>query len=289
MVHSILSDPGAIGDPYRAAKNQRGKNQSHPFQFICTDNPKVILPPGPPGKHIFQEPDRTNSYLPYSHHPPDLVEARKELYVEEDVASTLKVDVIGSHDESRAATMTIAMGSNRTAPPSLTDLHKIQGRTVILFFCWPRTPQLRLSGHATAISPAIWGPDATHPSMNASWLVNATLDNRKNWVPTQVVQMDLTLTDNVTHQAFAWSMVNQIRLQPRATSNIQMVVQVRYNAANMDDLTFQHLYKACGLQDVATPSALNITAEATFHIFGIAWKPAITVRPRDGVFMCPSD
>ncbi|KAF7728649.1 hypothetical protein EC973_005686 [Apophysomyces ossiformis] len=255
--------------------------------LLVIDDLKDDLRPGRLRWQRFQEPDRKNSYLPYSHHPPNPAEARKELYLEEDAVSTLKVDVIGIHDESRATTMTMTFNNNnnnaRPPLPSLTDLHKIQGRTdkssihrrvliqlcilllvvisLVIFFCWPRCPHLLLTSHATAILPVEWGPDTAHPSMNALWLINATLDNRQNWIPTHIAQIDLTLTDNVTHQAFGWATQNQLLLQPRTTSDIQMMVQVHYDATSQQDPTFQHLYQACGPLNIATPSALNVTAE----------------------------
>ncbi|KAI9493326.1 hypothetical protein BDB00DRAFT_375925 [Zychaea mexicana] len=166
------------------------------------------------------------------------------------------------------------------------------------FFCWPRIPKIRLAPQAAAgrtrrpDDQTDWGPDQQHPWLRTSWIVNVTLDNHDNFIPTHVSTLELVLADQVTQQPFARSVLHGLTLSPRAETLLNTLFEVEYETPSIKDPTFEHLYNACGPQKIsalASP-ALNITLQATFEIPGIAWKPMVFMdAPLPNGFRCPNN
>lgn len=188
---------------------------------------------------------------------------------------------------------------------------------VATFVCWPRIPQIKLAGQGTvgkARGPedaTDWGPDQQHPWLRTSWLVNVTLDNQDNFIPTRVNRLDVVLADYDTKQPFARSYATDLVLSPRTDTQLTMLFDVEYETPSLKDPTFEHLYNACGPQkiSVSAPPALNITLQvsdfesdhkqyvfnkfyhqAVFTLPGIAWKPTVIQdSPLDEGFQCPNN
>ncbi|KAI9269168.1 hypothetical protein BDA99DRAFT_603330 [Phascolomyces articulosus] len=169
---------------------------------------------------------------------------------------------------------------------------------IAFFFCWPRIPKIRLASQAAAgrtrrpEDQTDWGPDQQHPWLKTSWIVNVTLDNHDNFIPTHVSTLDLVLADQVTLQPFARSTLYDLVLSPRTETLFNILFDVEYETPSVKDPTFEHLYNACGPQKISAlaPPALNITLQATFDIPGIAWKPTISLDdPLPNGFRCPNN
>lgn len=289
----------------------------------------------------FEEPGRTHSYLPYTNHPPDISKARDhKLYVEDEpptksltAASHHQYPLHSSsfltdHDGWQQQQQQERQGFSSA---SLTDLQRLARRgpssrrrrvtmvaivlvcvillgAMLAFICWPRTPKIRLAAAGRRRQDEDWGPDQQHPWLRTLWLVNVTLDNRENFVPTRILRLDLVMSDQVTRQAFASSSARDLTLMPRTDTMIQMLFDVNYETPSVSDPTFEHLYSACGPQKISAVSSptLNITLQvmmsypallklgihyiyfkATFEILGIAWKPTIESALPNG-FRCPN-
>lgn len=141
------------------------------------------------------------------------------------------------------------------------------------FFCWPRTPRVSMGGGADSISgPPDWwngekqplppsdAPIPSRPSLRASWQINVTLDNRDNWIPTRVNQLDFVMVDSLTLAKFAWATTNApLLLPPGVITPVSLTFNVNYQAADRTDPTFQNLYNACGpISESKQRPALNV-------------------------------
>ncbi|KAI7879017.1 hypothetical protein K492DRAFT_196353 [Lichtheimia hyalospora FSU 10163] len=275
---------------------------------------------------------RTHSYLPYSNHALDISKTRDHaLYVEEEMGTksllhppnSTSIHHLGSFitdpttlNEEAAVPSTTRGGPCSAA--SLTDFRRYNTRqrspkkmaaiimmcilfmlaAIATFVCWPRTPQIKLAeqgtvGRARGPEDATdWGPDQQHPWLRTSWLVNVTLDNHDNFIPTRVNRLDVVLADYDTKQPFARSFATNLVLSPRTDTQLTMLFDIEYETPSLKDPTFEHLYNACGPQkiSVSAPPALNITLQAVFRLPGIAWKPTVIQdSPLDDGFQCPNN
>ncbi|KAI9313247.1 hypothetical protein BX666DRAFT_1981132 [Dichotomocladium elegans] len=169
---------------------------------------------------------------------------------------------------------------------------------IVTFFCWPRTPQIRLAAQGAGArsrhpdDATDWGPDQQHPYLRTSWLINVTLDNHENFITTHVSRLDLVLSDQDTLKPFARASAENLVLLPRQEKLLNLVFDVEYETPSLKDPTFEHLYNACGPQKISAtaPPALNITLQAIFDIPGIAWKPTVIMdSPLANGFQCPNN
>ncbi|CDH53763.1 predicted protein [Lichtheimia corymbifera JMRC:FSU:9682] len=275
---------------------------------------------------------RTHSYLPYSNHALDISKTRDHaLYVEEEMGTKSLLhppNSTSSHHLGSFITDPTTLNDETAIPAtarkgpcsaaSLTDFRRYNTRQrsprkiaaiIILcillmlgaaatFVCWPRTPQIKLAGQGTvgrARGPedaTDWGPDQQHPWLRTSWLVNVTLNNQDNFIPTRVNRLDVVLADGDTKQPFARSYATDLVLSPRTDTQLTMLFDVEYETPSLKDPTFEHLYNACGPQkiSVSAPPALNITLQAVFTLPGIAWKPTVIQDSAlDDGFQCPNN
>lgn len=141
------------------------------------------------------------------------------------------------------------------------------------FFCWPRTPRVSMGGGADSLSgsPDWWGGEKqplpssdtalpSRPSLRATWQINVTLDNRDNWVPTHLNQLDFVMVDSLTLAKFAWATTSgPMLLPPGVITPLSLTFNVNYQAADRTDPTFQNLYNACGpISESKQRPALNV-------------------------------
>ncbi|KAI9494253.1 hypothetical protein BDB00DRAFT_819425 [Zychaea mexicana] len=159
---------------------------------------------------------------------------------------------------------------------------------LIAFFCWPRTPHILMDDNAqTMHTPADWGQD-NQAFLRATWLVNVTFDNSQNWIPTHINYMELYLVDAL-HQDKQFGMAeNTLTLAPRKSTLLQLVFHISYDAASVNDPTFQNLYNACGPKKLGTPPDLAVAIQGQLHIRGLAWSQHVTTTPSTGKFLCPT-
>lgn len=189
---------------------------------------------------------------------------------------------------------------------------------LIAYFLWPRTPLMRIEG-ASLTSPAKitetrQGVMVGNVAFESEWLVNITVDNRQNHVPTRLVQIQTLAKDALTGLIIGKGLHNDdpnpehIVLAPNAISTIQLPIRVDYQARDITDTTFVDLSKACSPQHMIpfnTPDnnamsssssntnqreALPLHFWITLHFFGLDWlgyKPTVIATPATGGFACP--
>ncbi|ORZ18719.1 hypothetical protein BCR42DRAFT_449866 [Absidia repens] len=166
---------------------------------------------------------------------------------------------------------------------------------IATFFCWPRTPMVVVGSHAerqNAQQGTTWATTLEkRPWMEATWLMNITLDNRDNWIPTRLTRMEMTMVDSLTQNAFATASLDDLALAPKTLVVLPNIVfHARYSARSDSDTTWQDLYRACGPQQKqgADRPSLNINMKIVFHFLGIIWTSTVNASPPSGGFLCPS-
>ncbi|KAI7899979.1 uncharacterized protein BX663DRAFT_554428 [Cokeromyces recurvatus] len=190
----------------------------------------------------------------------------------------------------------------------------------ITYFLWPRTPLIRIEGasliSATKVSETKQGIMVGNVAFESEWLVNVTVDNRQNHIPTRLVQVQVIAKDALTGLIIGKGTHNEdmnpehIILAPDTISTIQLPIRVDYQARDSTDATFVNLVKACspkhpiifnnlseeGLNDSNNTDnskhreVLPMHFWITLHFFGLDWlgyKPTVIATPATGGFACP--
>ncbi|ORY99027.1 hypothetical protein BCR43DRAFT_523048 [Syncephalastrum racemosum] len=269
-------------------------------------------------------PTRTHSYLPYTNHKPELDHPNNTFYFDPPEITLSDPHGAKSMLSVTNASMTRALlldSAERRSPilPT-TTLDAIQNkknrkrrnnktvcwccltrvRTVVTistislvalvlvwFFCWPRSPDLKITGSSaqTINLPADWGPDQ-QPWLRATWLLNVTLNNAPNWIPTRL-KADLTLIIRPTDVPFGYATFAPTEaLAPHTNTSLQLPFAIQYNATSKSDPTFQLLYDACGPKKMGGSSLMDMALRADFHLWGIAWTQSTIAVPKE--FTCPT-
>ncbi|KAI9484211.1 MAG: hypothetical protein EXX96DRAFT_169122 [Benjaminiella poitrasii] len=184
---------------------------------------------------------------------------------------------------------------------------------LVTYFLWPRTPLMRIEGasltSATKVSETKQGVMVGNVAFESEWLVNVTIDNRQNHIPTRLVKVQVIAKDALTGLIIGKGVHNDdpspehIVLAPDSISNIQLPIRVDYQARDSTDTTFVDLVKACSpkhpiLFNTSSDSgsnqdqreALPLHFWITLHFFGLDWlgyKPTVIATPATGGFACP--
>lgn len=181
---------------------------------------------------------------------------------------------------------------------------------LITYFLWPRTPLMRIEGASLTLPAKITetrqGVMVGNVAFESEWMVNITVDNRQNHIPTRLVQVQVLAKDALTGLVIGKGLRNDdpnpehIILAPNTISTIQIPIHVDYQARDSTDTTFVDLSKACSPQQLIpfnSPDLQTTTREAlplhfwiTLHFFGLDWlgyKPTVIAAPATGGFACP--
>lgn len=239
---------------------------------------------------------RIHSYLPYTNHVPDLNRPNNSFYL--DPPEITLSDPHGAKSmlsvTNASMTRALLLDSNNRESPILptTTLDAIQSKknkkrqknkmlcwfcltrtrtmvtafivllaalALVWFFCWPRSPNVKVMGSSaqTINLPADWGPDQ-QPWLRATWLLNVTLDNSPNWIPTRL-KADLTLIIRPTDVPFGFATYAPLEaLPPGTNSSLQLPFAIQYYATSKNDPTFQLLYDACGPKKMGGSSLMDM-------------------------------
>ncbi|KAI9365923.1 hypothetical protein BD770DRAFT_82075 [Pilaira anomala] len=157
---------------------------------------------------------------------------------------------------------------------------------IIWYFVWPRTPTLAFLD-AGLKSGGVYTPT----SMEAVWTVNFTVNNRDNWVPTNINNFAVNVLDGSTGEVFGSGNTNSLKLWPRSidqTIKVDIYINFTRDATSQ---TLINLRDACTVinRDQGTPPAkqtLDIRFSVVYYIAGIIWNPVSTFSPLS-YFQCP--
>ncbi|KAI7857732.1 hypothetical protein BDC45DRAFT_566180 [Circinella umbellata] len=183
------------------------------------------------------------------------------------------------------------------------------------YLLWPRTPLMRIEG-ASLLSPAHitethQGVMVGNVAFESQWLVNITVDNRENRVPTRFTQIDVLAKDALTglvigkNNSTDHKVSSEHTLPANTISTIQLPITLDYQARDDRDTTFATLKKACTQQPPKTHhdsktnqtiteqpgrESLQLHFWITLHVFGLdllGYKPTLIATPATGGFACP--
>ncbi|SAL96725.1 hypothetical protein [Absidia glauca] len=162
-----------------------------------------------------------------------------------------------------------------------------------LFLIWPRVPLLRIEG-ASVISPVEivqnqqgWMENVM---FTTSWLVNVTVDNRQNYLPTRLNKVQVIVKDAATNALVGKGAHNDDPMDVvlmDGISTVSLLVTVNYQARDMSDPTLADLVHACHRP---TASSLPLHFWITLYIFGFDWlgfTPTVIATPASSGFSCP--
>ncbi|KAI8879838.1 hypothetical protein K501DRAFT_276130 [Backusella circina FSU 941] len=162
---------------------------------------------------------------------------------------------------------------------------------LIIYFIWPRTPLMRIEGAKLVSPPKITTTQQGHMMSNVAfeseWLVNVTVDNRQNHVPTRLTRVQVLAKDALTGLVMGKG-EDPFVVPPNIISTIQLPIHVDYQARDSTDTTFVDLTKSCTQN--ATREALPLHFWITLHFWGLDWlgyKPTVIATPATGGFACP--
>ncbi|KAI7862022.1 hypothetical protein BDF14DRAFT_186456 [Spinellus fusiger] len=293
------------------------------------EDPYAIAPrynPGEKKRHRKRDPaeQRANSYLPYSHHKRDPYAPSEPIYLEEDNLPSFnspgKDGAVGSILQDNIAMDMVDQNPPRSAGRNkslqhLEPLPEIKRKkrrccglsrrtavytvfalcvvtAVVCYFVWPRIPVLRLldsglNGSANSFITT----NATY-ELDADWLVNMTVDNTANWVPTRVNDFAVKIIDMNSGQSFGKGNSGFLVVPPKGHITVSIPMSIYYKAWSPTDITWQDLYTACGPQKQnpmpEEQISLNVRFEVTYYIAGMIGTQVASVVPSNG-FACPTD
>lgn len=182
---------------------------------------------------------------------------------------------------------------------------------VAAYVLWPRTPLMRIEG-ASLLSPAkitetSQGVMVGNVAFEGQWLVNVTVDNRQNHVPTKLNKIQVVAKDALTGLVIGKGNDDGTAsvLAPDTISTLQLPIHLDYQARDANDATFSSLQKACTPQppqetyDAQTNQtvieqpqreSLQLHFWITLGIWGLdafGYQPTVIATPATGGFACP--
>ncbi|ORY90014.1 hypothetical protein BCR43DRAFT_528328 [Syncephalastrum racemosum] len=182
---------------------------------------------------------------------------------------------------------------------------------VAAYVLWPRTPLMRIEG-ASLVSPAkitetSQGVMVGNVAFESQWLVNITVDNRQNHVPTKLNRIQVLAKDALTGLVIGKGNDDGTAsvLAPDTISTLQLPIHIDYQARDANDATFSSLQKACTTQPpqqtydartnqtvVEQPQreSLQLHFWITLGIWGLdafGYQPTVIATPATGGFACP--
>ncbi|CAO3655244.1 unnamed protein product [Mucor fragilis] len=175
---------------------------------------------------------------------------------------------------------------------------------VLVFFFWPRIPLIRIEGAINTIPTKVTqtqqGGRTSNVAFESTWLLNITMDNRRNFFTTRFNRIQIIAKDAMTGLLIGKGLNNNVEagivvyLPGKEISTIQLPISVNYQARDSTDATFSNLMRACHHTNTTTASghhSLSIHFWFTLYLFGLDWlgyRPTLIATPATGGFSCPS-
>lgn len=275
---------------------------------------------------LYQQQERTNSYLPYSHHRREDPFATPEpIYLEDERLHNFGSSSPPNPDGGGVGSLlqdTIAMDmadDNNSKPtprgkkstPKLDPLPTIKKRrkrrccglrrrilvflafilvaiiAAVWFFVWPRAPSMQFLQAGIDES---YNSTLTKNIIQEVWNITMTVDNSQNWVPTHMKDFYAQIVDANTGVKFGTGNSGSMVLPPRQSRVvISIPMKIGFSSTNEQDPTLQDIIK-CRMKETSpgpqVQESLNVIFYIDQYIAGIAWKTTSIVHPSG--FQCPS-
>ena len=165
---------------------------------------------------------------------------------------------------------------------------------ILGFVLWPRTPLIRIEGAMRTGPTKVTQTGSERMMSNVAfesvWILNITMDNRRNYLPTRFNRIQIYAKDAVTGLLIGKgtdSEFGQETIPGRTISTIQLPISINYQARDKFEPTFSNLLKAC---TETQHHSLPIHFWFTLYIYGLDWlgyKPSLIATPANGGFICP--
>lgn len=174
---------------------------------------------------------------------------------------------------------------------------------VLAFIFWPRIPLIRIEGAmmtvpTNKVTQTQHGTERmmmSNVAFESVWLLNITMDNRRNYLSTRFNRIQIIAKDALTGLLIGKGQPDgnsDIYLPGHTISTIQLPISVNYQARDRSDTTFSNLLRACtNTTEIQQHHSLSIQFWFTLYIFGLDWlgyKPSVIATPATGGFFCPS-
>ncbi|KAL0140933.1 hypothetical protein V8B55DRAFT_1385726 [Mucor lusitanicus] len=174
--------------------------------------------------------------------------------------------------------------------------------SVLVFVFWPRIPLIRIEGAINTIPTKVTqtqqGGRTSNVAFESTWLLNITMDNRRNFFTTRFNRIQIIAKDAMTGLLIGKGLNNNVEagivvyLPGKEISTIQLPISVNYQARDSTDATFSNLMRACHANTTSTGHhSLSIHFWFTLYLFGLDWlgyRPTLIATPATGGFFCPS-
>ncbi|ORZ10732.1 hypothetical protein BCR42DRAFT_421899 [Absidia repens] len=263
---------------------------------------------------------RANSYLPYSHHQRDPAQHITPIYVEDDQQQTCQG--VGSMLQDSFSMDSTQNEINRPKASQTSEEHdmeviekrepkekrrycRLKRRiwiclvtgflvllTLLLYFLIPRMPTVKFS--SADPKRQHWSEDAQ--SLTAQWIVDFSLDNSGNWIPTWMQKMVVALDDKDTKTQIGWGVLEPQWIPPRNSSYIVRIpINISYSSTTLPDETISDLISTCGprrqgqsVDPIAyQPELFNATFRVDIYLQGLPKSSHTVIVPDDGI-QCPT-
>lgn len=145
---------------------------------------------------------------------------------------------------------------------------------VMVFLFYPRVPLIRIEGAINTVptkaTQTQQGGRTSNVAFESTWLLNVTMDNRRNYITTRLNRVQIIAKDAMTGLLIGKGLNNDgengsgtgggtvIYLPGRTISTIQLPISVNYQARDHADTTFSNLLRACAVSN-GSISDQNIT------------------------------
>ncbi|CAO3585376.1 unnamed protein product [Absidia cylindrospora] len=263
---------------------------------------------------------RANSYLPYSHHQRDPAQHIAPIYVEDDQQQPCQgVGSMLQDTFSMDSTQNEIQRPNTSPNAEKHDIGVLEQHepkekrrccglksriwtclitgflvlfTLLMYFLIPRMPTVKFS--SADPKQQHWSEDAQ--SLTAQWIVDFSLDNSDNWIPTWMQKMVVALDDKDTKTQIGWGVLESQWIPPRNGSYIVRIpINISYSSTTLPDETISDLISTCGprrqgqsLDPIAyQPELFNATFRVDIYLQGLPDSSHTVIIPDDGI-QCPT-
>jgi hypothetical protein len=145
--------------------------------------------------------------------------------------------------------------------------------SVLLAFIWPRLPLFQISGSSLSYSPQVVRNSAM-TKYAVGWNLDVSVDNRNNYLPTSIVNMDIFARHSASGIIY----------------NMSLPLNIEYES-KPDDPVMHDIFAACGPGPRTNEThVLQVHFGVKVSIWGLSYfgyNPTVILTPPAGGYVCP--
>ncbi|KAJ2963762.1 hypothetical protein NQZ79_g1322 [Umbelopsis isabellina] len=158
--------------------------------------------------------------------------------------------------------------------------------SVILAFIWPRLPLFQVTGASLWYSPQV----SRYPTITkyaAGWNLEVSVDNRNNYLPTAIVDMDIFVRHSASGTIFGHGRQQHLTVNAYTKYNMSLALNIDYDG-KPDDPIMHDLFVACGPGPRTNEThVLQVHFGVKISIWGLSYfgyNPTVILTPPSGGF-----